>query len=111
MSATLEFDERAYLEKLSTKVKRATYLLAERVKDDGNIFIPLDTGLLRSTGRVEEDNAVTWNTEYAQRVYYPERAGITIHTEKNPNATGHWFEVAKSLKLDSWIELFKVNLE
>lgn len=100
------FDESAALRRIEERIDRARLLLAERVKDDGNIFIPVDTGLLRSTGRVEDNGkAVTWNTPYGQHVYYPERTGIRIHTDKNPNATGHWFEVAKNLKVDEWLRV------
>lgn len=105
MSATFDFDDRRFLSALDKKIDRAKALLAKRVLDDGNIFIPLDTGDLRASGRVENDMSVTWNTPYGQKVYYPERTGIHIHTEKNPNATGHWFEVAKSLKLPEWVKI------
>lgn len=109
--AEFTFNESAVLKRITENIDRARLLLAERVKDDGNIFIPLDTGLLRSTGRVEEDGrAVTWNTPYGQYVYYPERKGITIHTDKNPNATGHWFEVAKNLKVEEWLRIVETEL-
>lgn len=111
MSATFEFNDSRFLSALNKKIDRATALLAKRVLDDSNIFIPLDTGELRASGRVEPDKAVTWNTPYGQKVYYPERTGIHIHTEKNPNATGHWFEVAKSLKLPEWVQLFGDNIK
>lgn len=104
--AEFDFNETAVLARITRSVDRARQMLAERVKDDGNIFIPVDTGLLRSTGRVEEGgHAVTWTTPYGQHVYYPERTGIRIHTDKNPNATGHWFEVAKNLKVEEWLRV------
>lgn len=110
--ATFDFDEAGTLRRINANIDRARELLAERVKDDGNIFIPVDTGMLRSTGRTEDKgSAVTWNTVYGQYVYYPERKGITIHTDKNPNATGHWFEVAKDLKIDEWVRLVEMEVK
>lgn len=110
--ATFDFNESAVLARIEKNIARARLKLAERVKDDGNIFIPVDTGMLRSTGRVEDDGAaVTWNTIYGQYVYYPERKGITIHTDKNPNATGHWFEVAKNLKVEQWLRVVAEELK
>lgn len=106
------FDENAALGKINKKIDHARLRLAERVLDDGNIFIPVDTGMLRSTGRVDDNGrAVTWNTIYGHYVYYPEEKGITIHTDKNPNATGHWFEVAKNLKVDEWLRLVEAELK
>ena len=113
--ATFDFNESAVLSQIDRKIERARLLLADRVKDDSNIFIPVDTGLLRSTGRVEDGgHAVTWNTEYATFVYYPERRDgrvITIHTDKNPNATHHWFEVAKNLKVDEWLRVVEMVIK
>ena len=104
--ATFDFNESAAFAKIEKNIHTARQKLAERVLDDGNIFIPVDTGKLRSTGRVEDNGgAVTWNTEYGHKVYYPEETGIHIHTEKNPNATGHWFEVAKNLKVEEWLRV------
>ncbi len=109
--AVFIFDENAALKKITDNVERGRLRLAERVLDDGNIFIPVDTGLLRSTGRVEDNGAaVTWNTPYGQHVYYPEETGIHIHTDKNPNATGHWFEVAKNLKVEEWLRVMATEI-
>lgn len=110
--AEFDFDEASVMNRITKRIDRARQLLAERVLDDGNIFIPVDTGMLRSTGRVEENaHAVTWNTAYGQYVYYPEQRGITIHTDKNPNATGHWFEVAKNLKVEEWLRVVAEELK
>ena len=68
-------------------------------------FTPKDTGALiasvSSHSRIGQ-GLLKWVTPYARRLYY----GLTFRfaTDKNPKAGPMWFEKAKSINLDRWIQ-------
>ena len=52
-------------------------------------YVPFRTGTLSKQVVTTIPHQVTYETDYAKRVY--EAKGITIHTENgHPNATDHW---------------------
>lgn len=105
MEVKCTFDRQSVLNQLSTPLELARRRLAERVLADSNIFIPVDTGALRASGYVDSEYAVVWPKDYAARVFYATENNLHIHTEKNPNATERWFEVAYNLKYMEWVEV------
>ncbi|MCD3473309.1 minor capsid protein, partial [Streptococcus equi subsp. equi] len=56
------------------------------------------------SGRVTE-RSVSWHTPYARRLYYNPQYNFS--KDKNPNAQGKWFEVAKANHAEHWYELTK----
>ena len=98
---------------IKNKMARASQLaqvrLSSAVLTDSNRFIPMDTGMLKASGRLENDNKqVAWNTPYAHRVY--NLAETSIKTQKNPNAKPKWFEWAKALNIKGWIEIVQKTI-
>lgn len=53
-----------------------------------NIYVPERTGNLKAHARINIPFQVVYETDYAKKVF--EGNGITIHTDKNPNATSRW---------------------
>ena len=91
---------------IKNKMRKASELAQLRISTavlgDSNRFIPMDTGILKASGRLENNNKqVAWNTPYAHRVYNLDESNI--RKNKNPNAKPRWFEWAKSLNLKNWL--------
>ena len=104
MDVQATFNRESVLAQLKTPLEVAHKRLAQRVLADSNIFIPVDTGALRASGYVDTENSVVWPKEYAARVFYATENNLNIHTDKNPNATERWFEVAYNLKFNEWVD-------
>lgn len=80
------------------------------VLGDSNLFIPMDTGMLKASGRLENNNRqVSWNTPYAHRVYY--MGEENIRTSKNPNAKPKWYEWAKSINFKNWLAIAEKTIK
>lgn len=104
------FDSIGIKNKMLRASKLAQYRVSAAVLSDSNRFIPMDTGVLKASGRLENENKqVAWNTPYAHRVY--NLAENNIRQQKNPNAKPKWFEWAKSLNIKNWIELARKTIE
>jgi hypothetical protein len=90
-------------QKMSQEV--AQYALDEQVLKDSNYFAPQqETYLIRSGAlhsRVGKGH-IEWRTPYARRLYYNPQYNFS--KDKNPNAGGLWFEVAKRLNVKGWAE-------
>lgn len=96
---------KAIKSKYSGAKEKAQKELSNVVLNDSNMFIPMDTGTLRNSGRIEEDNtSVEWQTPYANRLYHGDNFEFS---KKNPNAKPRWFEHAKGLNIKNWVALVK----
>lgn len=88
---------------LKDNLSKVKVTLSEQVASDSNIYIPLDMGDLKASVLIHSDfenGEVVWKTPYARRLYWnPE---FNFSKAKNPNASGLWFEVAKSKHLSEW---------
>lgn len=94
--------------KLANSIKKITYDVSSQVLKDSNYYIPKREGDLESSSHIHSDlekGKLEWNTPYARRLYWnPE---YNFSTDVNPNASGLWFERAKSTRLNVWNEIAK----
>lgn len=103
------FDRIGVKNKMARACELAQVRLSSAVLSDSNRFIPMDTGVLKASGRIENQNKqVSWNTPYAHRVY--NLAESSIKTQKNPNAKPKWFEWAKGLNMKGWMEIVQKTI-
>jgi hypothetical protein len=81
------------------------YVLDETVIKDSNYYAPEDRGDLQDSALMHSDignGEVVWRTPYSRRLYY--NPHYNFSTDKNPNAQGLWFEVAKSQNRKDWLD-------
>jgi len=92
--------------KLERARERAQRRLSMQVLKDSNYYIPKDTGALETSGIIDStDREVSWNMNYAKRLYWNPQ--FNFSKDVNPNARGLWFEEAKAQKLNSWMQVVK----
>lgn len=104
------FDKIGIKNKMARASSLAQLRLSSAVLTDSNRFIPMDTGVLKASGRLENQNKqVAWNTPYAHRVY--NLGEQNIRKQKNPNAKPKWFEWAKALNIKGWIEVVEKTIK
>ena len=83
-------------------------LLDERVLKDSNYYIPADIWNLRDSSLMHSDiggGKLVWQTPYARRLYYNPQYNFS--TDKNPKASGLWFEEAKAQNKKHWLDIAK----
>lgn len=108
---------------LDKRLERAKYILTECVISSSRAFMPLRTGNLQQRTRSNASHTrVTFPGPYARFLYYGKvmvdpltgspwarRGAKKVVTNRNlrfsqPNATAHWFEVAKKRDLNKWLD-------
>lgn len=92
--------------KIKSNAERAQFILDEQILKDSNFYAPQDTGeLIRSSLRMSliGQGKLIWDTAYSRRLYYNPQYDFS--KDKNPNAGGLWFEMAKSRHLMEWLDL------
>lgn len=94
--------------KINAKKDRASKIaqtkLDESVLRDSNRFIPKDTGELEFSGFSASQigsGLVAWKVPQVRRLYYNPQ--FNFSRDKNPNASGLWFEQAKSQNREQWL--------
>lgn len=94
---------------IDKKIGQSTALsqkfLDNEVLKDSNDYVPADTWNLRDSSILHSkigDGKLIWNTPYARKLYY--NPNYNFSTDKNPKASGLWFEQAKSRNLDDWVK-------
>lgn len=107
----LNLDVRVDLDigKLQSKRKNATKAaqmqLDQDVLKDSNYYAPQDKSNLIGSSLIASkigQGELIWDTKYAKRLYYNPQYNFS--KDKNPNAQGLWFEVAKANKKDDWLK-------
>lgn len=103
--------------KIDSITKLATEAVSTQVAVNSNEFIPKDTGVLEASVFADSNFAkgeIVWTPFYAVFVYYNTSRNMKMHTDKNPNASTLWFEVAKARYISDWVKLvenvYKKNL-
>lgn len=97
------------LEAVKANVGDVLYRLgADVLKDDMNVYVPLQDGHLRRSAEVsqrgEKGISITWNTPYAEKQYYTHPSdGLG----KNPLATKEWDKAASAKFMTRWTTVFK----
>ena len=97
----LEMDVAAMLGAYQAKARAAEAALAAQVRDDCDAYVPYDTGALAGSACVTE-GAVVYSAPYARFVYYG--GGLRFRTDRHPMATAGWFEAAKAVHLEQWVQ-------
>ncbi|CAN2247522.1 minor capsid protein [Bacillus vallismortis] len=106
MKFTVKVDLKNVSRKNEKFSKEGQFLFSSEVLKDSNYFAPQDTGnLIASSHRSSnlEQGQIVWDTPYAKKLYYNPQYNFS--KDKNPNARGLWFEVAKSHFLSRWIDV------
>lgn len=90
--------------RFNKKYSAAQKFLDREVLRDSAPFVPMRTGnLMRSgiTGTSIGSGQIVYNAPYAKCMYY----GVDFHfsKDKHPQACAQWFEKAKALKKEAWI--------
>ena len=109
---------------LNGKFSKAQNELVNQVIIDCTPYVPFKQGILSNSVHVENENEIVWNTPYAQFLYYGKlmlddrgsayalpntkkhvtNIDLKYSKEGHPQATSHWFEVAKQNHLQEWID-------
>lgn len=106
MSAELKMDNGKINSKIKNRVSELVQArLDTQVLKDSNYYAPEDTGFLKAsgiTGSKIGSGVLEWSTPYAREQYYgrPNKS-----KDRNPNARMKWFEGAKAVNLQEWINL------
>ena len=83
--------------------EQAQKWLDNEVVKDCTPYVPMDTGRLMNSG-IEATNygsgEVVYNTPYAAKCYYN---NLNFSKDKHPQAQSRWFEKAKSVNKDKWV--------
>ncbi len=104
-SYKLELDTRKILNRFGPRFDRAQKYIDNEVLKDSDEYVPMRTGNLRNSGirgTVLGSGMVVYNAPYAAKCYY----GTHIKFSKNlhPKATAQWFEKAKAVNRQKWID-------
>lgn len=93
-----------FAEKLGEVSLQARFEVSQQILNDSNIFVREDTGELRRSSVRGSDlprGIIGWDEPYAKRVYFTGRPS----TDRNPNASLQWVEVARSRYGADWVKL------
>jgi hypothetical protein len=108
--AEIRINPEALHRKVGASTREAQAWLDHAIIRETRPFVPKDQSVLMASvdspteyGPVKSrigSGLLVWATPYARRLYY----GITFNfaRDKNPKATHHWFEKAKSIHLTAW---------
>ena len=97
----LEFDIDKAVARRIPLFAQAQAALDTQIVKDSNQFCPKVEGTLRESGRVDSPGMISWNMPYARYQYYlNEGAHYTT-----PGTRAKWFEHAKALYRDAWLDL------
>lgn len=105
MTIDLELDTNKVKKRIDNRLGKVQFELDSQVLKDSNFYAPDSEGFLIDSGIISSKlgtGVLIWNTPYATAQYYglPNKS-----TDKNPNASMKWFEVAKSKRKGAWEKL------
>ncbi|PAD67028.1 minor capsid protein [Bacillus sp. 7586-K] len=107
VNANLDIDE--IIRRQQVANKEAQFALDNQVLKDSNYFAPEDLGYaggLKASSLLHSrlgQGHIEWNTPYARRLYYNPQYNFS--KDKNPNAQGLWFEAAKAVNKNNWVDV------
>lgn len=111
-NVNVKIDENKIGKRIDRAIDKAQFALDNQILKDSNYFIPFDRGDLLDSSITHSEigqGQLVWLTPYARRLYYNPQYNFS--TDRNPNAGGLWFERAKSLHSDEWIELVQKKVD
>lgn len=98
-----------FIKRFEKASKQARFEVANQILNDSNQYVRVDTGELRRSS-VRGSNLpmgiIGWDTPYAKRVYY---LG-TPSTDRNPNASLMWVQVARARHGKEWVDFLARKL-
>jgi len=103
LNIDVKINQNQVRKKVNTGIDRAQFALDQQVLKDSNYFIPEREAYLKDSGVAHSqigEGLVAWQTPYARRLYYNPQYNFS--KDKNPNAQGLWYEVAKALYRGHW---------
>lgn len=98
-------DTQSCVGRFNKRYSAAQKFLDNEVLKDSAPYVPMRTGNLMNSGITGTNigsGKVVYNAPYAKCMYY----GVNFHfsKDKHPQACAQWFEKAKSVKKDAWLE-------
>lgn len=105
MRVKVEINKEYTVARFQARYRQAQKYLDNEVLKDSDPYVPMDTGNLRNSGirgTTLGSGEVIYNAPYARHCYY----GTHIHFSpaKHPLATAMWFEKAKAVNKQKWID-------
>ena len=105
ISYKLVLDQPRVISRFAPKFSRAQKFVDNEVLKDSDEYVPMRTGNLRNSGirgTVLGSGRVVYNAPYAAKCYYGNhiRFSKTLH----PKATAQWFEKAKAVNRQKWVD-------
>lgn len=104
MGAKLVLNNEQINARFDKQFKRAQSWLDNEVLKDSDEYMPFNTGNLRSSGirgTKIGSGRVEYNAPYAKKTYYGFH--MNFRKDKHPKAGPIWFERAKAVNKDKWI--------
>jgi|WetSurMetagenome_2_1015567.scaffolds.fasta_scaffold381508_2 hypothetical protein len=101
----IDFDAKGVQARIGRRVQSNQFLLDQQIAKDSNYYCPRDVGSLQDSvipSAAQGVGVLEWNEVYARAQYYdlPNKS-----KDKNPNASMKWFEKAKKVFLQKWLEV------
>lgn len=102
---SVQFDTIKCARRLEGVIERRQKILDQQVADDSNYYAPEAEGDLKDSVYLSSkmgSGVLTYGVSYGKEQYYekPNKS-----KDKNPNARGHWFDFAKSVRLKEWLTI------
>jgi hypothetical protein len=102
---SVSFDTLKCARRLEGVIERRQKILDPQVADDSNYYAPEAEGDLKESVILSSkmgSGVLVWGVSYGREQYYekPNKS-----KDKNPNARGHWFDFAKSVRLKEWLTI------
>jgi hypothetical protein len=98
------------LSRFDTQYKQAQFWLDNEVLKDCGEYVPFKTGALFKSGDTATkpilgSGQVIWDEVYARNAYYG--VNYNFSPAKHPLAQAYWFEGAKAVHKEKWLEIAK----
>ena len=105
MTLELDLDTDKVKKRVEKRLGKVQFELDSQILKDSNYYAPDSEGFLIDSGVTASKlgtGELIWNTPYSAAQYYglPDKS-----TDKNPNASMKWFEVAKAKRKMAWEKL------
>lgn len=104
VNTRIEMNTQYTQQRFQSRYAFAQKYLDNEVLKDCTPYVPMNTGQLMRSGinaTVLGSGEVVWNTPYASHCYY---CNLNFQKTKHPQACRQWFEVAKGVNKEKWIE-------
>lgn len=111
MGVRVKSDFSGAAKKIKQKKERTQLALDQQILKDSNFYLPFQDGVMMNSSFYASDlgkGLIAWDTPYARRLYW--NPSFNFSKDRNPNARALWFEHAKSIHLDDWLAIAKVEV-